>query len=291
MKIGFRLHDLGTGSPAKMSKKSGELGFDGVALCLNKALTTVSALPGTFKHGVSRGIRNAFDKEDVKIFLLESYINPLHPVVELVVAYMYRLRDHIRYCKDFDCRFVGTGSGSRNDDYSFNKENRTDRAFLAVCRVFKNLLACAKRYKRYIAIEGGYNECLYSPSRLYEFVRKMDNGYLFVTMDILNFLSIDNYDKQIEIFDEAISLLKNKIVFFQFRDFIVEGDKLVQVPLGTGIMRLDYMIPIVKKECPYAYWMLDGEREDTIMESLNYLKKHKDGGTINENGSSLCEPS
>lgn len=274
IKIGVRVHDFGKGSPKDLAIKSKEIGFDGVQLVLNKALEGETGLPGTLRYSKAQDIKAYFESEEQDIFMLGAYFNPVHSNKELVQTNIAKFKEHLKYANEFGALYVGSETGSYNDDkWTYNPRNRTEEAFQEVKAIFKDIVDYAKSVDANVALEGAFGHCMYEPKQLKRLVDEIDNGHLFVTIDIYNYLSIDNYQKQTQIFDECIDLFKDKIVIFHLKDFIIKDNTLSQVGLGKGLMDFDYMLKEIKKSCPDAILIFEGVKKEDMKSSFSFIKK------------------
>lgn len=274
IKIGVRVHDFGKGSPKDLAIKSKEIGFDGVQLVLSKALEGETGLPGTLSYSKVQDIKSCFDSEEQDIFMLGAYFNPVHSNKELVQTNIAKFKEHLKYANEFGALYVGSETGSYNDDkWTYNPRNRTEEAFQEVKAIFKDIVDYAKSVDANVALEGAFGHCMYEPKQLKRLVDEIDNGHLFITIDIYNYLSIDNYQKQTRIFDECIDLFKDKIVIFHLKDFIIKENTLSQVGLGKGLMDLDYMLKEIKKNCPDAILIFEGVKKEDMKSSFAFIKK------------------
>lgn len=101
-------------------------------------------------------------------------------------------------------------------------------------------------------------------------VSELGDGHVFTTVDIFNYLYIGNYQQRYEIFDKALELFKGKIACFHVKDFIVDGDSLKEVAIGTGIMGWDKLLPQIVKNVPDPILVFEGVPEKE--KSLAYFK-------------------
>lgn len=275
MKIGVRLHDFGKSTPKLLAEKACKMGFDGAQLVLNKAIEGQSGLAGSLNKDVIYSISKEFADKKLEIAMLGAYFNPVHSNKQLVMANIAKFKEHLKYANDFNCLYVGSETGSFNDDkWTYNPLNRTEEAFNEVKRIFSDILAYAKEVNSNIAIEGAYGHCCYEPKVLKRLLDEIDNGHMFITVDLYNYLAISNYTKQHEIFDECLDLFKGKIVIFHLKDFIVENDSLKQVGLGQGLMDFDYIMPKIIKQCPNAYLIFEGVKPEDMESSLKKIKSY-----------------
>lgn len=236
MKIGVRVHDFGKSNPATLASQAKAIGFDGVQLVLNKAIEGETGLPGTLSKEKAISIQKAFEDEGLEIFMMGAYFNPVHSNKQLVQTNIAKFKEHLKYLKDFKGHYVGSETGSYNDDkWTYNPLNRTEEAFLEVKRIFKDLADYAKEVDGNIALEGAYGHCMFEPKALKRLVDEIDNGHVFYTIDIYNYLSLSNYQEYKHIFEECLELFKGKIVIFHLKDFVIENEALKQCAIGKGI--------------------------------------------------------
>ena len=278
MKISVRVHDLGKSSGYELAKKTKGIGFDGVQLVLYKAIDGFSGKAHSIDHDQLIEVAKVFKENNIDVSMLGAYFNPVHSNKELVSDCIERFKEYIGYCKDFNCLYVGSETGSYNDDkWTYNPLNRLDEALNVDINTFSTLAKCAKENNVYIALEGAYGHCMYEPKQLNRLVSAIDNGHVKVTVDIFNYLDISAYDTKTQHFmlDESIKYFKDKIVIYHLKDFIVDETehKLKQVGLGEGIMDLEYIINKAKVETPNAYLIFEGCPKDKMESSLKYIKE------------------
>ncbi len=277
MKIMVRVHDLGKDDAKNLAKKTKEIGFDGVQLVLYKAIDGYAKEAHTIPYDSLVETAQAFKEEGVEVGMLGAYFNPVHSNKELVKDNIERFKEYLGYTKDFNTKYVGSETGSYNDDkWTYNPLNRLDEALNIDIETFKELAICAKENDACIALEGAFGHCMYSPTQLNRLVSAIDNGHVKVTVDVFNYLDISAYDKGTQhlMFDESIKYFKDKIVIYHLKDFVVdkENNKLKQVGLGEGIMDLEYIVKNAQKLTPNAYLIFEGCPKDKMESSLKYIK-------------------
>lgn len=273
MKIGVRVHDFGKSDPKTLALKAKQVGFDGVQLVLNKAIEGETGLPGTLNEEKVKSISSAFKDEGLEIFMLGAYFNPVHSKKDLVATNIAKFKEHLKYERDFGAYYVGSETGSFNDDkWTYNPLNRTEDAFLEVKRIFGDLASYAKDVDAKIALEGAFGHCMYNPKALKRLLDEIDNGTVFITVDLYNFLAFENYQNYKEIFEECLELFDGKIVIFHLKDFIIENDSLKQCCIGKGILDYDYIIKRIKETNPSAYLIFEGSKPEDMEFSYNFIK-------------------
>lgn len=272
MKIGVRLHDLGKSSAPELAKKAKSIGFDSVQLVLNKAIEGETGLAGTLSKEKANYFYECFKKEGLKIAMLGAYFNPVHSNKELVAKNILKFKEHLLYENDFHAGYVGSETGSFNDDkWTYNPLNRTEEAFQEVKRIFSDLASYADLHNAKIALEGAFGHCMYQPKALKRLVDEIESNSIYYTVDIYNYLAMENYEHHTDIFDECLDLFKGRIVIFHIKDFIVENGALKQCCIGKGLMNYDYILPKIKENCPNAYLIFEGSKPEDMEYSYKFI--------------------
>ena len=273
MKIGVRLHEFGKSTALELAKKAKNVGFDCVQLVLNKAIEGETGLAGTLSKEKANFYYQTFKNEGLEIAMLGAYFNPVHSNKELVFKNVAKFKEHLQFENDFGASFVGSETGSYNDDkWTYNPLNRTEEAFQEVKRIFKDLANTAEIYNSNIALEGAYGHCMYEPKVLKRLVDEINSDKIYYTVDIYNYLSIDNYMNHTNIFDECIKLFNDRIVIFHIKDFVIENGSLKQCCIGKGMMNFDYILPIIKEKCPNAYLIFEGSKPEDMEYSFKFIQ-------------------
>ena len=116
---------------------------------------------------------------------------------------------------------------------------------------------------------------MYCPKQLKRLVDAIDNGHVFVTVDVYNYLNEQNYSKEYQhhIIDECIDLFGNKIKNIHLKDFTMDEKPLLKVGLGEGLMDLEYIVGKVKQNIPDANLIFEGVPKDRMESSLRYIKQ------------------
>ena len=269
-KIGIRAHDIGKMSCESLAEKVQSLGFDGVQLVFNKALDT--EVDFNDLNPIKKHFTNPM------IMMLGAYFNPVHPDPNAVTQGVDYFKKHLDIAFSLNCKYVGTETGSlMGSPWGYVTENHEQKALDDVIEVIKDLASVAEKKHSYIAIEGAYAHVAYSPKRIKEIIDQVASPNLKVTIDLFNYLHIGNYEKRMEILEESIDLLKDYIVIYHFKDFIVKDRQLIQVGLGQGLMDYPKIIKRIQEVTPDAYFIFEGVTGVDIEKSLHYIKNIIEG--------------
>ena len=268
--IGIRGHDVGKYSIEEFAEKVTLRGFNYVQLVLQKAFIDDN---GLYDDEKVKHINEEFSKHNLKIAMLGAYFNPVHSNKEKVKTCVEKFSNHLRYAKALGTTLVGTETGSYNDDkWTFHENNYSEKAYLTNLEIFKGLVKVAEESDVCVALEGAYHHCMGNPKMLNRLVRELNSDHVKVIVDLYNYLYIGNHENKNEIFKEAISLMKDKIVLFHLKDYIVQDGKLVQVGLGKGLMDFPFIIKTIKENFTDAFLIFEGVVGEDIDTSLTYIK-------------------
>jgi sugar phosphate isomerase/epimerase len=273
MKIGVRVHDFGKSNAETLAKQAKAVGFDGVQFVINKAIEGETGKAGTLNDEKVKAFADAFHNEGLDIVMLGAYFNPVHSNKQLVSDNIAKFKEHLSYENKFGAKFVGTETGSFNDDkWTYNPLNRTEEAYQEVLRIFKDLAKTAEDNNANMAIEGAFGHCMFEPKALYRLVSEINSNNVYYIVDIYNYLAISNYENYKEILEECFKLFKGRIVIFHLKDFIIEDGALKQCAIGKGLLDYDYLLKRMKEEAPDAYLIFEGSKPEDMEFSYNFVK-------------------
>ena len=274
MKIGVRVHDLGRNTPENLAKEAKQIGFNCVQLVVNKAILNEGGLPTYLCEEKVKTIRDAFLNEGLEIAMLGAYFNPVHSNLDKVKVGVTNFSNFLKYENLFNGHYVGSETGSFSDDpWIYHPKNRTKEGFLQASNVFKELAKVAEENHANIALEGAFGHICYEPKVLKEMYDYIGSKNVYFTIDLFNYLDISNYDKYLNILDEAIKLLGDRTVIFHLKDFIVENNTIKRVDIGKGILDYKKILPKLLACNKDAYFIFEGNSKEGMQESYDFLKK------------------
>ncbi len=275
MKLGVRLHDLGSGTVDEVISKCKEYGFEYVQLVFKKALKDSEGNPLLFNKDTALEVGKKFNEAGIKIAMLGAYFNPVHSNKELVKSNTEYFEEHLKYASLLIAQYVGTETGSYNDDkWTYNPKNQTEEGYQDTMKTFRHLKDVAESSGTNILIEPAWGHVIYSVDQLDRAVKELNSKNVSVTIDIFNLLYIGNYKNYKDIFVHACEIFKDRIKVFHLKDFYPEGDKLVQVGLGKGIIDFEFILDTIRKFAPNSTMIFEGVKPIDMKESLTLVKKY-----------------
>lgn len=275
MKIGVRLHDIASGSVDTAIAKCKEYGFENVQLVFKKALKDSDGNPILFSENSALEVGKKFKDAGINVAMLGAYFNPVHSDKELVISNTRYFEEHLKYANALDCKYVGTETGSYNDDkWTYNPKNQTEEGYQDTMRTFHHLAKVAEIYNTTMLIEPAYGHVIYSIEQLERAIKELNSPNVRVTIDIFNLLYLGNYNDYKEIFVKACQTFGTNIKIFHLKDFYIEEDKLVQTGLGKGIIDFKFIVDNIKKYSPDATMIFEGVKAPDIEDSLILIKQY-----------------
>lgn len=272
MNIGIRAHDLETRPLEQLVKEIADKGLTSVQLALAKSFPSINTSLGSLSPGMAWQIGQQFKKRDVQVAVLGCYINMIHPDLEERRKGLERFKEHIRFARDFGCSIVGSETGNVQEEIAFTVKNFEEKPFLEVVESVRELVIEAEKFGVIVGIEAGVNHPIYSPQSMKRLLDIVSSNNLQVIFDPVNYLTVDTYKNQNEIFEEAFELYGDRIVIIHAKDFIVEGNELKTVAVGKGLLNYDVVLKWVKANKPHVNILLEETKEPYIEESVVFLK-------------------
>ncbi len=271
MIVGIRGHDLGPkGTVEDLVARAKANHFDYLQLVFKKSFIDYPI----FNEENAKAVAHILKDNNIEVSMLGAYFNPVHSNKDLVRQNIEYFKEHLRFAHFFNCKYVGTETGSYNDDkWTYNPKNQTEEGYQATMSVFRELIKTAEEYGTTILMEPAWGHVIYSVDQLKRAYEEINSPNLKVTIDIYNLLYIGNYINYKDIFLKALTTFKENIRILHLKDFYVEGDKLVQCGLGKGIVDFDFIVANAKKYCPEATFIFEGVTGDDIATSHELINK------------------
>ena len=212
----------------------------------------------------------------IKVAMIGAYFNMIHPDEQKRLDGIEYFKQCMETASVFDCHLVGSETGSANGDkWTYNEYNHTKEAHDRVVDTVKGLKYYGNSFRCRPIIEGAYAHTIHDPDDLNKLLE--ETGISDVTIDVYNFLNINNYMDADKIFDRSMELFKDKVRVFHVKDFNVVDGKLMQCSIGQGIMNWKYFIPRIMKETPDAVLILEGVTGQDIQPSIEFIRRIEDG--------------
>ena len=267
MKLYIRAHDLGVKGIDSVIDRLDSLQLDGVQLVAYTVLPEVPYAVG----GID--LDKALAVAGKEVALIGAYFNPVHSNVEKVNTCKQIFKEYIRCAKSLGCGYVGSETGSYNDDkWTYHPGNRTDEALQIVVRTFAELADYAAECGVSIAMEGASGHVCHSVARLKQAIDLINRPNVKVIFDLYNYLDVSNADSCYRILNEGLAVFGRQIEIFHLKDFDIRDGKLVQCPVGKGILDYDYVLKQIYACDPSAKLVFEGTTGEDIPQAVEYIR-------------------
>ena len=273
MQLGIRLHDMREGTLEERAAWAQEQGFSCVHLALSKTIPGFKMAPGTLNAGLGKRIRNIFSSHGVDVAVLGCYKNLAHPDPEVVQELQDLYIAHLRMAISLNCSVVGTETGAPNAEYRYEPNCHTEMALQSFLRGLEPVLEAAETLGVLFAIEPVWNHIVWNPQVARRVLDEMASPNLRIIFDPVNLLSVENYQQRERVIDEALELLGEDVEIVHLKDFRLEGDKLVSVAAGTGMMDYRTIMEYLKKEKPCIQATLENTVPENAVTARTYLEE------------------
>lgn len=272
-KFGVRAHDLGRNTPEKIAAEARRLGFDFVQLVFAKAFED-----GSYDPAYVERVRRAFSSVGVRIALLGAYFNPVHSDRSTVEKGIRTFKDNIRIAAELGTDIVGSETGSYNDSpWTYVPKNHTEEGYAQSLSVFKTLLDFAVGHGVGLAVEPAWAHVVYSTEVLEKFVRDLNSGSVYETIDLFNLIYEGNHREHREIFLEVLRRFGPSIRIVHLKDYVIENGKVKQVAPGQGLFDYRFMLESIAEYCsPDVVLIFEGVTGDDLPRSYEYLRRLAD---------------
>ena len=274
IQFGLRLHDAEKLPMEQLLPIVKQKGFTCAHLALSKAMKEYPCDPSALTPGYALYLRHLFEKNDMDVAVLGSYLNLAHPDETTLAAIQEKYYAHIRFASLLGCGLVGTETGAPNPEYKFCPECRSDEALATFIRNFKPVVRCAEQYGVTVAIEPVVKHIVHDAKRARIVLDEIGSHNLKILFDPVNLLSMENVDAREEIIAEAIELLGKDVAMIHFKDYLLKdaGGQLAATGAGLGHMDYTQVLRFAKKEKPFIHGTLENTTPENASACLKFLQ-------------------
>ena len=274
MKLCIRAHDLGVKGTGPILDRLEALDIDGVQMVCYKAYDDIAYAPGGITQEQATQIGQAFAQAGKTIPLVGAYFNPVHSNGEKVQRCFAVFAEYLAHCRAMGCNFVGSETGSYNDDkWTYHPQNRTEEALERVVQTFSALCDVAAEQGSMVAMEGAAGHVCYNVATLAEARRRIGKPTK-VIFDLYNYLDEQNQFDYLSILDEGLRTFSGEILLFHMKDCkLLPGQAPKQVPLGTGDLDMEAILRRIKAYDTNAVLTLEGTTGEDICHAVTTIKK------------------
>ncbi len=273
MQLGIRFHDTRELPFEERLQEIKRQGFTCTHIALSK-VPGFTADTNALNPGYASYLRNAFRRADLDAAVLGCYLNLANPNEEALKKTQEKYYAHLRFASLMGCGLVGTETGAPNETYTYDKEAcHSKEALETFITNLKPVVECAEKFGVILGIEPVYRHIVYDAKRAREVLDRIASPNLQIIFDPVNLLWTDNFDRRDEVIEEAIDILGKDVAMIHLKDCYEEGDKIVSVGCGFGVMDYTKIVEFALKEKPFVHATLEDTKPDTAEESRRCIEK------------------
>lgn len=269
--LGIRAHDFGQLPLPELIGKLGKYQFTHIQFAVHKSFPESVPALSSLSPGAAAYFGDAFRQAGIRIAVLGCYVNIIDADPTRRAQALKDFSTHLRLAADFGATLVGTETGSVSQGYT--PDNFTEEAFQQVVASVKLMVAEAERFGVTVGIEAGLNHPLYSVPLVSRLLELVPSNNLQIILDCANLMSPDNYLKQQEVIEEAISTLGNRIAIIHLKDFTVIDGQIAIVPAGRGQLDFAPILRYMKYTRPHIQGILESTSEEHLADSVTFLQQ------------------
>lgn len=272
LQFGIRLHDTIELPLEERLKFVRAQGFTCAHIALSKVVKDNSIANEALTPGYAMYLKNMFARQEIDLAVLGCYLNLANPDPEKLKEIQEKYKAHIRFAAHLGVGVVGTETGAPNLEYKFEEACWSEEALQTFITNLRPIVEYAEKMGVLVAIEPVVRHIVCNPKRARRVLDEINSPNLRIILDPVNLLETYNYDKQDEIFDEAIELLGKDVAVLHVKDFIIEDGKMKSVAVGTGNAHWERIMPYMVKNKPYMHATLENTTIENAENALNYIK-------------------
>ena len=278
LQVGIRLHDVNTnGNPEEKTmqaraEKAKLEGFSCVHLAYQKVMGRVCFDDAALNEGLACYTKRVFGQQGLDIAVLGCYLNLAHPDPEELAKIKSRYFGHLRVAALAGCSVVGTETGAPNAQYKLDANTHSKEALDTFIRNLSEVVERAEHWGVSMAIEPVWNHIVYNADRAVEVLKAVRSPNLRIILDPVNLLCMENADDREEIFQDAFEKLRDHIAVVHIKDFVRRDGKLVSVAAGTGEMRYENLLRMVKQSKPFVQATLENTTNENAVQARELIE-------------------
>ena len=279
LQIGIRLHEVNTACPPEektmeaRAAKAREEGFSCVHLAYQKVLPGITFDAAALNEGLACCTKRVFREKSLDIAVLGCYLNLAHPDPAELRKIKSRYEGHLRIAALAGCSVVGTETGAPNAQYKLDANTHSKQALDTFIRNLAEVVERAEDWGVSMAIEPVWNHIVYNADRAVEVLKAVRSPNLRIILDPVNLLCMENADNREEIFRDAFEKLRDHIAVIHIKDFVRRDGKLISVAAGTGEMRYENLLRMVKQSKPFVQATLENTTNENAVQARELIER------------------
>lgn len=175
---------------------------------------------GQITKAKAKQVRDTFRNHDLPICCISGYTNIIHPDLAHRKANMERLKEIIRWARDFGTPYVisETGTFNTESEWMSDPKNKTQEGFDLCAAAIKELSQVAYDHGAQFLLETYVNNVVGSVEETVKMFAAVDHPGLGLLMDPTNYFEDHNIDHMDRVLNQVFDTLADKVKIAHAKD-------------------------------------------------------------------------
>ncbi len=175
---------------------------------------------GQITKAKAKQVRDTFRNHDLPICCISGYTNIIHPDLAHRKANMERLKEIIRWARDFGTPYVisETGTFNTESEWMSDPKNKTQEGFDLCAAAIKELSQVAYDHGAQFLLETYVNNVVGSVEETVKMFAAVDHPGLGLLMDPTNYFEDHNIDNMDGVLNQVFDTLADKVKIAHAKD-------------------------------------------------------------------------
>ncbi|MCS8604465.1 sugar phosphate isomerase/epimerase family protein [Lactiplantibacillus pentosus] len=272
MEIGIRAHDIHIfDDPEDLADSLKQHGFHYVQFAPRVSLSGLTQNGAKINFGLGNRVKQAFDRQGIKIAVLGCYINIIDPDLTKRNQVLTQFQKYLTAAHSFGADLVATETGSVDPSFRKTPNNFTQIKINETIEVIRKLVATAEKVGTLVGIEPGVNHPIYSLAVTKALLKAIPSPNLQIVLDPGS-LVMNEDDDPIKILKNGIHDFGERIYAYHIKDYVYHDNHIEITPIGSGCVDIERMLRTINTAQPGAYAIADELSDQQIEASLSELQ-------------------
>ncbi len=174
----------------------------------------------------AKRVRDTFRNHDLPICCISGYTNFIHPDLDKRKANMERLKEIIRWAREFGSPYVisETGTFNTESEWMSDPKNKTEEGFEICAKQIRELVQTAYDHGAVFCLETYVNNVVGSVEETVRMFAAVDHPSLGLLMDPTNYFEDHNIDNMDGVINQVFDTLQDKIKIAHAKDVARSAD-------------------------------------------------------------------
>jgi sugar phosphate isomerase/epimerase len=251
-----------------------DMGFECVQLNLN--VLGFPTVPESLPSGKAGEIGATFWAYGLTLSAVSGTFNTAHPDENVRKAGITGMKTLCESAEAMGTRVITISTGTRDLEnmWKTHPDNDSEDAWSTMKATMSKLIKFAEANSVILAFKPEATNIVSTIDKAIRLIEQVDSENLKVVLDPVNLLTPDTIDRQIEIFTNAFSLLRDRIALVHASDLIgwdEESGGIKRAPAGKGLIDYPGFMKLIKRSVYQGPVIMQGLEEVDMKSSRDMI--------------------